>query len=101
MGSLLTGDMALESLEIAEDDYLMFPPVEDPWAPKPKQYEEFQPNRQVVMGVSCLVYFRDDRGWMGVWRKGDIWFDGTEYKYVPDSWDFEDVRLDEVVYRPI
>jgi len=99
MKSLLTGDLALESLEIAENEYLLEKSKysEIPVVHKPSAY-----NIVNVLGVRCLKYCRDDSGWMGTWRKGDIYFNKEmkEYLYVPDCWDFEDVRLDEVVYRP-
>jgi hypothetical protein len=105
MKSLVTGDMAKEALAHAEDEYLMIGDVhlveEERKKFNPPGSQDFQPKHATILGVRCRQYFRDDRGWMGVWKKGDIWFNGTEYEYVSDSWEMEDVRLDEIVYRPI
>jgi len=101
MKKLVSGDMAKESLEIAENEYLMmgdhFENIKEP------NIQEFKPDVFTVLGVKCFQYYRDEQGWMGVWKKGDIWKNPNtgEFEYVPDEWDMEDVRLDEVVLRPI
>ncbi len=103
MKGLLTGDMARESLEFAENQYLMIDDEDYIRKEKKCGVQDFKPHVFTVLGVKCHQYVRDDRGWMGVWRKGDIWKNSNsgEFEYVPDEWDFEDVRLDEVVLRPI
>jgi len=104
MSNLITGDMARETLELAEDEYLQHGDYEIPEDNIIKHNKEFQPVIRKVLGVLCERYYRDEEtGWMGTWQKGDIWFnkDTKNYEYIPDFWHLEDVRLDDIIYRPI
>jgi len=80
MKCIVSGDMACESLELAEDGQIT-----------------------TVLSVRCeIIFMCEETGHMDVWRKGDIWYNErkTEYEYVPDSCDLEDIRQNDTIYRP-
>lgn len=52
-----------------------------------------------VHGKKYICFNGEDMS--GIWKKGDFYMDYGDFKQVPDSWDMEDLRGSDVIYRPL
>jgi len=107
MKCIVSGDMACESLELAEDGHEHMKRTYGNDYDKGESidpiHKKFRPQITTVLSVRCeIIFMCEETGHMDVWRKGDIWYNErkTEYEYVPDSCDLEDIRQNDTIYRP-
>lgn len=49
--------------------------------------------------TKCMVFDGDEIN--SCWQKGDLYYEFRAFHRVPDSWEGEDLRQGEVIYRPI
>lgn len=101
MESMVGGDMAKESLHLAEDRYLNDPDSE-PYVEENeyKGDDPCKPSYKMVNGILHEVYVGGEN--IACWNKGDYYYNSKgEFVKAPDSWHLDDMRQSETIYRPI
>ena len=105
MSNLVSGDIASETMQLAEDQFYLN--REEFEADAAREMEELK--SRIDPGVSknyCVINGCIYTKFVGgennaCWNKGDFHYDKDgNFVQVPDWWEYEDLRQDEVIYRP-
>ncbi len=100
MKNLVSGDMALESLELAEDEYLRNPEEYDDPCPESKKSEVLNSGHTLINDRLYKVFNGNEVN--GCWINGDFHFNKNgDFLQVPEFYHLEDLRQNEVIYRPV
>ncbi len=100
MKNLVCGDMSQETLVLAELEYLANPDMYDDVYLEPNRpSEELTSGSKLINGSWYIKYIGADVN--ACWCIGDYYYDQKEnFVQIPDSWDSEDLRQDDTIYRP-
>lgn len=106
MKSICNGDMALESLEQAEDEWERMSSKEqdeltaEMYRIADKLPEELNSGLAFIDNKAYRIFNGSEVN--GCWMKGDYHYD-SDHKFVqvPDFWHLEDLRQGGIIFRPL